>query len=273
MSTKRLAILYLFIAILWVIFSNLILPEIIYRHYSPEHIYEVGADLIFFVISISIFYVLIRRDIANRHKITAAILRAQDLERKRISRDLHDDLGQSLIALKLKLYKLLTKDQDSELQDINDIIEKVRDFSWILSPGQLEDIGLVPALNSLFERINRINSDIIIKTNNIEEIKDCFSPGSNLSIFRIFQEIMTNILKYSNASSVEISIVKKNDYVFFRVKDNGVGFDPKKLSFGVGLASIKERIASMKGKIRIDAQKGRGTDITFQIPIEVKDKA
>jgi signal transduction histidine kinase len=273
MSTKRLAILYFFVAILWVIFSDLILPKIINSHYIFAYIYEVGADLIFFIISIWIFYVLIRRDIANQHKITAAILRAQDLERKRISREIHDELGQSLIALKLKLSKILSKTQKSELQDINDIIEKVRDFSWILSPGQLEDIGLVPALNSLFERINRINSDIIIKTNNIEEIKDCFSTESNISIFRIFQEIMTNILKYSNAPSVDISIVKKNDYVFFRVKDNGVGFDPKKLSFGVGLASIKERIASMKGKIRIDSQKGHGTDITFQIPIEIEGGA
>jgi signal transduction histidine kinase len=273
MSTKRLAMLYLFIAILWVVFSDLFLPEIIYRHYSPEHIYETGADLIFFVISISIFYVLIRRDIANQHKITAAILRAQDLERKRISRELHDDLGQSLIALKLKLSKILSKTQDSDLQDINDIIEKVRDFSWIISPAQLDDIGLISALNSLFDRIRKAHSNIIIKTDNIEEIKDCFSLESNLSIFRIFQEIMTNIVKYSNALSVDISIVHKNDHVFFRVRDDGVGFNPQKLSFGVGLASIKERIASMNGKIRIDAQKGHGTDITFQIPIEVGDIA
>lgn len=272
MSAKKLLILYLFIAILWVIFSDLSLPVILYRHFSSEHIYETCADLIFVFISIGIIYVFIRRDIANRQDITAAILRAQDLERRKISMELHDDLGQSLLALKLKLSKARPGTINSEVQDISDIIEKVRDFSWILSPAHLDDIGLLAALNSLFDRIRNANNDIVINTTNIDDIKDCYPPEFNLSIFRIFQEIMSNTIKYSKASSVDISIVKKNDHVFFQVHDDGVGFNPKELSLGVGLTSIKERIASMNGKMKIAAQKGHGTDITFQIPIVIQDK-
>jgi signal transduction histidine kinase len=267
MSTKRLVLVYLFMAISWVIFSDLYMPVMIDHHYSPEHLYQTCADLVFFVTSIWIFYVFIRRDIANRRRVTATILRTQDSERRRISRELHDDLGQSLLALKLNLSKIFSGTQIPELQDLNDIIDKVRDFSWILSPAQLDDIGLPGALNSLFDRIRKTSNNIIIKNHNIDDIKDCFSPESNLSIFRIFQEIMTNLVRHSNASSVDISIVKKNKHVLFRVHDNGVGFNPKKLSLGVGLSSIKERIASMNGKIKIVSQKGRGTDITFQIPI------
>ena len=197
---------------------------------------------------------------------------AQDLERKRISRELHDDLGQSLLALKLKLSKNPSGNHDSALQELDDIIDKIRNFSWILSPTLLDDIGLLPALNSLFDRVSKTHNNINIKTNITEEIKDYFSPEFSLSIFRIFQEIITNAIKYSNASSLEISIMKKNDRVFFRVQDDGVGFNPKALYLGVGLASIKERISSMKGKIKITAQKGHGTDITFQIPIVVEDR-
>ncbi len=273
MSTKRLVLLYLFIAVLWVIFSDLCLPSIFYNHYSPVHLYQTWGDLIFLITSIWIFYVFIRRDIANRQQITAAILRAQDLERRRISRELHDDLGQSLLALKLNLSRIFKGSRDPEIEDINDLIEKVRDFSWILSPPQLDDIGFTAALNSLVNRIRKNNSSISIRIDNGSDIKDCFSPAYSLSIFRIFQEIMTNIVKYSNASTVNISIMHKNDHVLFRVQDDGVSFNPKEISLGVGLCSIKERIASMNGKINILAQKGHGTDITFQIPIAMGDQA
>jgi signal transduction histidine kinase len=266
-STKRLVLVYILIAILWVVFSNLYLPEMVSHKYSRVHIYETCADLIFLLTSICIFYVFIRRDIANRQRLTAEILRTQDLERRRISRELHDDLGQSLLALKLDLSKIFSGTKDPKLRDIDDIIDKVRDFSWILSPPQLDDIGLPAALNSLFDRIRKTNNNIIITSNNISEIKDCFSAESSLNIFRVFQEIMTNIVRYANASSVNVSIVKKNDHALFRVQDDGVGFNPKELSLGVGLSSIKERIASMHGKLKIVAQKGAGTIITFQIPI------
>ncbi len=266
MSTKKLILVYFFMAILWVIFSDLYLPVIVDYH-SRHHLYQTSADLIFVVISIGVFYILIRRDIANRQRLTAQILKAQDLERRRISRDLHDDLGQSLLAFKLNLSRIFSGTHDPELQELNYIIDKIRDFSWILSPAQLDDIGLQAALNSMFDRISKTNNNIIITSNNIGDIKDCFSPESNLSIFRIFQEIMTNIVRYSNASTAEISIVKRYDHVLFRVQDNGVGFNPKELSLGGGLPSIKERIASMNGKISIVAQKGHGTDITFQIPM------
>jgi signal transduction histidine kinase len=265
MNTKRLFLAYFFLASVWAIFSEISMPFMADHHYRSVHLYQTVANFLFMVSSVGVVYLLMHRDVANRQRLTAQILQAQDLERKRISRELHDDLGQLLIALKLNLSRIFAGAQDQTLDDVKEIIEKVRNISWNLSPSTLDDVGLPATLNNLFARLN---NQVTVRTANLDEITNCFSPESRLSIFRVFQEIMTNILKHAGASMVDIAVERKRDQVLFTVQDDGHGFDPKEISPGVGLASLRERIASLKGECQIITQRGRGTKIIFQIPSE-----
>jgi signal transduction histidine kinase len=269
MNPKRLFLAYFFLAFFWAIFSDLYLPLLMSKnliHIIHQHHYQAIGDVLFLAISVGIVYFLVRRDIENRQQLTAQIIKAQDMERNRISRELHDDLGQSVVTLKLELARNDPKIQDQILEDIDGIVEKIRSISQNLSPSISDNVGLASELREMFGRFDKNNCKIV--TNNLDLINNCFSPESSLSIFRVFQEILTNIIKHANASLVKISVERGKDHLLFMVKDDGKGFDAKEISPGIGLASIKERIASLKGKIKISSQKGKGTIITFQVPIE-----
>jgi PAS domain S-box-containing protein len=221
------------------------------------------------------------REITERRRLSYRFLNAQEEERRRIALTLHDDLGQDLSVLKLQVDSL--ERQLSECQSVtknhiasasallNNTIEKVRGICHELIPPVLVDLGLTPALRWLIQSSAEysnftISSDILIS-------EDLFSTEQQIVIYRIFQEIFNNIRKYAQATHVSISIGRDSSRVLFSVSDNGIGFDTEQIKSispaerGLGLAAMEERAKMLNGNLEITSRAGKGTKITFEIPI------
>ena len=214
--------------------------------------------------------------------LSSHLLLAQEKERRRISLELHDDLGQALTVLKLQLGSIKKKfpsdtaslkmDVENTLKYVDLIIENVRRLSHDLSPSILEDLGLDAALRLLIKEFVK-HSDLQISCD-IIPIDRLFSRENQIIIYRIFQETFTNIERHSKASRIWISIKQENDAITFTIKDDGIGFNVKQSlsklgnERALGLTALDERTRMLGGHLHIDSIKGHGTQIVFNIPID-----
>jgi PAS domain S-box-containing protein len=218
--------------------------------------------------------------------LTSQLLTIQEKERGRISRELHDELGQSLIFLKFQLQSMLSKlpktqkvvhsDGQAMLHYLDETIENVRRLSQDLSPFLLEDLGLPAAIKHLLGNI-RDYAGLEVTSARVDELAGLFSPEAQITIYRILQECLTNIIKHARASRVSVKINRRDHQVSFIVRDDGQGFDmrqalsPRAGDKGIGLTAMQERLRLIRGTLKIRSQKGNGTGITFTIPIDLKD--
>jgi PAS domain S-box-containing protein len=214
-----------------------------------------------------------------RH-LASQLLSAQEDERRRISSELHDELGQSLLILKLKLKNVeremakgagpLTKECEEIYSFINKVVESVRRLSRNLSPSILEDLGLSVALRNQIREFTEHNS--IRSNSELDQIDNLFPKESHINIYRIVQESLTNIGKYANATEIKVKIKKIDEKVSFLIEDNGQGFDVAQVlnssRRGLGLRTMQERLRMLGSSLEIWSQKGVGTRISFVIPVE-----
>ncbi len=216
-----------------------------------------------------------------RH-LTAQIFQAQEQERQRIAAELHDDLGQSLLLLRLNLAGMkgsLSKRQaklreqlEEILKQTQDLVDKVRRISRNLKPSALEDLGLEAALSQLF-RDFAANQKLKFDTE-METISPYLSEIAQTHVYRIFQETLTNIGKHAGATTVTVRINRRHNYLHFLIADNGRGFDPDEMAGkapnagGMGLASIEERVYLLDGTCEIWSRPGSGTRVSFTLPAE-----
>ena len=214
--------------------------------------------------------------------LSSQLLVAQEKERRRLSIELHDELGQALMVLKLKLRSIregLQPEQtglqaacDGLLGYINDVSENVRRLSRDLSPSILEDLGLSAAIRWLVEKSCKHSN--LESSLEMTELEDLFTRERQITVYRIVQECLTNVAKHAQATHVSVTIRKQDDLFFFRVEDNGKGFDVKKVfgkdprTKGLGLAAMYERTRMLKGSLDIWSQEGAGTKITFTVPLD-----
>lgn len=209
------------------------------------------------------------------------LIMAQEEERKRIASDLHDDLGQTLAVLKIRIQsiqKRLPRDKQGlygECEDtllyINGVIDHVRRLSHDLSPAALDDLGLTEALRALSAEFTRhAGIKIVLRLENIDNL---FPSTSAVLLYRVFQEALTNIEKHSRAKQVVIEAKMLWNQVHFLIKDDGVGFDSGALELktvyegGLGFSSMKERIHMLGGELNVKSRPGKGTAISFAIPV------
>jgi PAS domain S-box-containing protein len=214
--------------------------------------------------------------------LSSQLLTAQETERRRMSKELHDELGGALTALKLRLSfveKGLKQDQvtvkeecETILQYIDEVIENVRRLSRDLTPSILEDAGLSAAIHWLIT--NSKKNCKINMTVDVVDIDHLFSQNAQIITYRILQEALTNIGKHAQAKNVSIVVKKYDDGVSFFVEDDGIGFDVLGVSMvnpderGLGLAIMDERARMLGGSLEIWSEKGKGTRISFHIPLE-----
>ncbi|MCK4352834.1 PAS domain S-box protein [candidate division WOR-3 bacterium] len=201
-------------------------------------------------------------------------------ERTHIAREIHDELGQALTALKMDLSWLnhkLPKDQKSLLEKtksilklIDNIIRTVQRISTELRPGILDDLGLAAAIEWQVEEFQK-RSGIKCKVNLVPEdvilAQDC-----STTIFRIFQETLTNVARHANATRVKVSLKEKVGKLELKVKDNGKGITEKQISDSksLGLIGIRERVHFWGGEVKISGIQDKGTTITVSIPLNKK---
>ena len=214
--------------------------------------------------------------------LSSHLLTAQERELRRISLELHDDLGQSLAVLKLHLQSIhdkmpqdnrtIKKDLAASLNSVDQIIESVRRLSRDLSPSILEDLGLSAALRWL---VREFEERFKVKfTSSIPEIDNLFPREGQTLIYRIFQEAFTNIGKHAQANHVSVVIKKEERRVSFLVEDDGIGFDVEEQDVldhtekGMGLSAMDERVRMLGGQLGVSSQGNQGTTISFIIPIE-----
>jgi PAS domain S-box-containing protein len=219
--------------------------------------------------------------------LTSQLLSAQERERKRISMELHDELGQSLAVLKLQI-RAIERGLGSHQQDLKSgclellryldgVIDDVRRLSRDLSPAILEDLGLQSALRYLIDGVSKHFS--VRYSFEVEDLDDLFPVDAQITIYRIFQECLTNISKHAGATEVSITIKEEEGLISLELEDNGAGFDPVQVAArrgagrGMGLAALDERARMLGGTLMIRSQPGAGTRLTCAIPVDQKVRA
>ncbi len=215
---------------------------------------------------------LIADQINHQKQLTQATIDVQEEERKEIGKELHDNIGQLLATSKLylDLAKSTADDTTKEmislsLESISYVINGVREISHSLIPPTLGDLGLISSIKDLIETFTR-TQPLEIKFNYSFFNEDLLPENQKLMVFRIIQEQLNNIIKHANAREVVITLKNMDKLLWLEVKDDGKGFDAKKIRKGIGLANIKNRAELFGGKMEIISDAGEGCLINVMVP-------
>jgi len=224
----------------------------------------------------------LKRSEGRLRHLSSRLLDAQERERKRLAAELHDELGHALLTIKLQLRALergLTREQKKLAEDIetlepfiDGVLDNVRRLYFDLSPGNLEDLGLTGSLRQMLDEFAKQHKDIgwQIRLDNLDLE---FSSSTQTVIYRIVQEILTNIGKHAKPSRVSVRVERNPTAALFTVEDNGCGFDTSQIRSlddphrGLGLAAMEERVRMQRGTLEISSLKNQGTRISFTLPL------
>ena len=217
----------------------------------------------------------IRVAAATQRSFTELLIMSQEQERKRIAGELHDSFGQDLLFIKNKV-KLGLRDKNIELfagdfiseidHSIDSLLAHTRDIAYSLIPVHLERLGLSETLNELITRASKTTNIQFIL--DIEAVENIFPVEKELTIYRIVQEALNNILKHSEANNASITLSRRKKFYLLEIDDDGTGFDATNpaVQRGFGLANIVNRVDLLNGKLKISTEPGKGTNIKIYIP-------
>jgi len=230
-------------------------------------------------------FTVIVRDISDRlrnerqlHSLTSRLMTAQEEERRRIARELHDDINQRLALLAIDMGNMeavpgVMTDQAKQTvqtlaQRLATISDDVRRMAYQFHPSILDDLGLSAALSHM---VNEWSVSTGIKTVIVqEEIADPLPRAIASCLYRIAQESLANVMKHAKASRVELELTCDGQEITLSICDSGIGFNLEAVQaqhLGLGLVNMRERVRSVRGRLNIQSEPGRGTHITVQIPL------
>ena len=208
------------------------------------------------------------------------LMKAQDEERRRIARELHDSAGQTLTVLGLSLAELVERAQviapelAKEGKEIEEVVQQlhreIRTTSYLLHPPLLDECGLASALNMYIQGLAE-RSPIVI-TLDVAANVGRLPSDMELAIFRLVQECLTNIYRHSGSKTALIRLTRDHESVRIEVQDNGRGIPPERLldieshGSGIGIRGIRERLRQFHGEMKIESN-GSGTSVTVSIPM------
>jgi len=215
-----------------------------------------------------------------RVRLLRQIVSAQEDERRRIARDIHDQVGQQMTALRLNLAALDTSDGGNEelhrkIEQAKTIAERVDsdvDFlAWELRPAALDDIGLVEAIGNFVREWSK-HSGVEAQFHSMGIDKQRLAPETETNLYRIMQEALNNTMKYAHSKRVDVLLERRDHHVMLIVEDDGVGFDPKEQARaegakGLGLIGMRERVALVGGSLEIESKPDEGTTIFARVPL------
>jgi two-component system NarL family sensor kinase len=214
--------------------------------------------------------------------IAQGILRIQEAERGRISRELHDGVGQSLTALKMQLEMLersappdqaALRSRLAELTRIADrALQDVRQLSRLLRPQMLDELGLVPTLRWLARTVQE-GTGLGVQLS-VEGMEERVDPDLETIVYRLVQEALTNVAKHAQASSAHVRLRRGRGRLLLSVRDEGRGFDPGQAlgaddTGGGGLRGMRDRVDLFGGKFELRSAAGEGTSVEVELPLEV----
>jgi signal transduction histidine kinase len=210
----------------------------------------------------------LNRDLARR------LIVRQEIERQRIARELHDDVSQRIALLNIEIDRIkteaVTEESRARLRTLSaqarDIANDLHHISYALHPSWLETLGLVAALQSLCRDASKQRNLQVAFTHS--SIPTSLDANISLCLYRIAQEAIHNVARHSHVRDAQVSVTCDERHIALQIADSGVGFDPRHMrSAGLGLASMRERVAVLKGRLAINAAPGAGTQITVHIPL------
>lgn len=208
------------------------------------------------------------------------LMHVQEQERRQLARDLHDEIGQALTAVKMNLQTLQRSGgavaSASSLEDsltiIDGIMQHVRDLSLDLRPSLLDDLGLVSAVRWYVSRqAERAGWAADVAA---EESLSRLPPDLAIAGYRLVQEAVTNAMRHAKASRISVSLQRQDDELDIRIRDDGSGFDVSEIQTRVaqrhtlGLLGMEERVRLLDGRLAIDSHPGKGTEVRVRIPLQ-----
>lgn len=218
----------------------------------------------------------IRNQREELRQLAGRLMTAQDDERRRIARDLHDDLSQRLAYLAMDLSKLALKPSSSEMRNellalrarAHEASDTVRHISHQLHPSVLDDIGLEAAIEQYCEEFQE-RSEIVTHFQ-ASDVPEMLSRDVASSVYHIFQESLRNVSKHSRAEEVFVTLGSEGNILRLTVRDQGVGLAPERMKTGasLGIVGMKERAHLVNGTLSVESRVGEGTEITVSVPIE-----
>jgi len=214
--------------------------------------------------------------------LSAKLISAQEEERRSIARELHDEVGQVLTAIKVELAVAQRAIEAAggpthALADVRSItdgaLHTVRDLSHLLHPALLDDLGLPSAVEWYlrgFGKRHGVRVEVLH-----DHMEERLTPETEASAYRIIQEALTNVAKHARASVCRVYLQRLLHTVLITIEDDGVGFDPAEIDRaderrGLGLLGIRERVSELRGTVRIESASGKGTRLTVELPARVR---
>lgn len=211
---------------------------------------------------------------AELRELAAHLTTVQEAERRRVARDLHDDLGQNLTALRYSVARLERHVHGEAAADLIDDIGAVLDGTFAtvrgvlsdLRPRILDDLGLVPALEWMVERLGASELRVTLEADAAaRDVAAALSHEAALALFRVAQEASTNAVRHGRASTVRFVLRAEDGALRFEVADDGSGFEPGAASPGFGLLGLRERMLAIGGEFALDAAPGAGTRVVAKV--------
>lgn len=214
--------------------------------------------------------------IGQKEKGLKAVLHAQEDERRRIARELHDSVGQTLSAVKMAWQVLLADlkgmsgEQEQKMDHTTKLLDEasteVRNISHQMMPRALQEAGLVPALQDLLD--SALGHSSIKYTLEQHNAETRFPEEIEIGIYRVCQELLNNVIKHSGASEVSVQLIRSGKNLVLIVEDNGKGFGSQDKKEGIGLLNIRSRMETVHGEVNFEPSPGSGTVATIRVPVE-----
>ncbi|MBM7606255.1 two-component system sensor histidine kinase DegS [Metabacillus crassostreae] len=229
---------------------------------------------------------LLLEDAQQKQDFGLRIIEAQEEERKRVSREIHDGPAQMLanVMMRSELIERIYRERGAEegfkeirslRTNVRNALYEVRRIIYDLRPMALDDLGLIPTLRKYMNTIEEYNGKTKITFQSVGELNDHRLPSRfEVALFRLAQEAVTNALKHAEATEITVKVEVTKETITLVIKDDGKGFDMKKKvankdKKSFGLIGMKERIDLLDGKMTMDSKEGLGTFIMFQVPNQV----
>jgi two-component system sensor histidine kinase UhpB len=219
---------------------------------------------------------MLHRLASARHAAARTALAAQEAERLRVARELHDEVGQTLTAITLQAERAAGGDPAVASQElgrvadaVRDSLDEVRRIARELRPEALDDLGLVSALIALCSRMDTSGGPTIRRR--LQPDLPPLPPDVELVIYRIVQESLTNALRHADATTVTVSLEADAEAVTASVTDDGMGMPSQLRRDTAGIAGMRERALLVGGRLSINSRPGAGTEVRLVVPLEAGD--
>lgn len=220
-------------------------------------------------------YDLVRQGRKRLEDLSRRLVDTQEEERHSIALELHDEIGQSLTALKLQLAAIAARPSTANADDLknmqlllNDLIDRVRNLSLQLRPAMLDDLGLLPTLLWHFEEFEKQTGiKVSFKHKNLGKTR--FAPAMEVGVYRIVQESLTNVARHAAINRASVTMERMPDHLHLEISDRGKGFSVEKALLkpnSSGLSGMRERVTVLGGRLEITSQPMKGTSLVIDLP-------